>query len=1169
MEHGNQIKKLKRVKSLFWVPILFLLNFNVSCSCGDNGKGEEDGEGEEFVEDSDLDFKIDDSRYEGDGDTESDFELETCLPCSGDNDCPNAGGPFCQGRYRCVEGCCIEESPPGCNDNIYCTIDNCDEENERCLHQPDNRLCEEGEICNPYEGCIPGQVCISNEDCDDGIYCNGVESCSGGTCVGGRNPCDDSIHCTRDFCVEESHECINEPDDSKCNPDEICSRTGCRPKVQCPPEGCSNGLSCDGEEYCDSEGICRPDDNPPPPCNDGINCTNDFCVEKGDGFSPICAYIPDHTKCLAGQFCSESQGCIPIPSCMSDSDCDDGFYCNGVELCARGVCIKGIPPDCNDGVDCTNDYCDEAEDRCVNFPENSRCHEGEKCDQVHGCIPATQCCTSNAECDDGKYCNGEEFCQSCNCVRGIAPNCDDGIRCTIDQCLDSINDCLHTPDNRLCQENEICQVAEGCVYVECSSDSECNDGLYCNGQERCGPDRLCHSGEAVRCEDDAYCTINEGCDEESDRCTHVQRSCDDGLYCTRDLCNEELDTCQHIPISCDDGNECTEDSCDNIRGCVNEPLDIDGDGHPSSACGGDDCNDTNPRIFHGECNVGEISSCLTSCASQGTKTCNYDCTWSSCQPPNEICDGLDNDCDPEHVADNGFPCARGSTNIPCTTTCGTSGTAPCHYDCSLPSPSECIAQEICNGRDDDCDGVADNGFACIQDLPTPCTTRCGSTGTGICTHDCHLPPPLSCTPPPEICNGVDDNCDGRIDENFPCARGQTVQCQTTCGSTGTGICTSNCQIPTGSSCTPPPEQCNGVDDDCDEGIDENFPCVRGQQVNCITTCGTQGYGYCTDNCSIPIGNDCFKPPESCNGIDDDCDGISDNGFECRLGSVQACYSGLCSGTQLCLSECRWGACNFGSAPSNDTCSTPQNLYPQGGLITGSTCSATDNESGSIGGNGAADVVYRFTITSNMDVELNTVGTSFDSILYVRSTACNGTEIAYGDNEYGNSAEIRLPNLSPGTYYVILDGKTSGDRGPFALEYNITPAGIQGDMCGNTIRITTNGDYNGDARVFGNQEEVVVSPPDCPYDSRGSEIIFSFYVSSPRTITFSTCNDSTQYDTILYVRDVCKQTLSQIACDDDSCGAPSLKSNLTVTLGPGLYYLFVDGRDPSKPDLPLK
>ena len=253
-----------------------------------------------------------------------------------------------------------------------------------------------------------------------------------------------------------------------------------------------------------------------------------------------------------------------------------------------------------------------------------------------------------------------------------------------------------------------------------------------------------------------------------------------------------------------------------------------------------------------------------------------DDTCADCHPgAAEVCDGRDNDCDGS--VDQTFACVPGAM-VGCTTGCGTAGMGACTAACAIPSGAECAPPaELCNGADDDCDGAIDDGFSCAAGATAVCTTSCGSLGTGACTSACEPAEPSACAPPAETCNGMDDDCDGAPDDGFACALGASVSCTTSCGTTGSGACTSACAIPSGAACTPPAEVCNGVDDDCDGTRDEGFACAAGQSASCTTSCGSTGTGTCTSACMPAAPSACALPAETCNGIDDDCDGLIDDG----------------------------------------------------------------------------------------------------------------------------------------------------------------------------------------------------------------------------------------------------------------------------------------------------
>ena len=240
-----------------------------------------------------------------------------------------------------------------------------------------------------------------------------------------------------------------------------------------------------------------------------------------------------------------------------------------------------------------------------------------------------------------------------------------------------------------------------------------------------------------------------------------------------------------------------------------------------------------------------------------------------CEPSSdaEICNGVDDNCDGN--IDEGFDCRMGHT-VSCATTCGSLGAGICSLECSIPEPPYCTPPaEICNGGDDDCDTFCDNGLECCRGITEFCTTACSSAGIRTCTSTCSW---STCSPPPETCNGADDDCDEACDNGFACCRDELGACTTSCDSTGSRVCSSSCAW---GSCTPPAETCNGVDDDCDNVCDNGLACCAGREGSCTTSCHSTGTRTCSMACEW---SDCEPPDETCNGADDDCDTLIDEDF---------------------------------------------------------------------------------------------------------------------------------------------------------------------------------------------------------------------------------------------------------------------------------------------------
>ncbi len=234
----------------------------------------------------------------------------------------------------------------------------------------------------------------------------------------------------------------------------------------------------------------------------------------------------------------------------------------------------------------------------------------------------------------------------------------------------------------------------------------------------------------------------------------------------------------------------------------------------------------------------------------GTSIESMRVTIETCNDLGESCDfGEDPECPPPQIlhqslCEIAFECPPGSTRdflrwFECQLEDGRTGRQRVLCDKGSIVHGECTScePEVCDGIDNDCDNR-------IDEDPIICEDECGP-GIGIC-QDGQVVDCINREPSEEVCNFIDDDCDTLVDE------GQRNACDD-CGEL-------------------PQEVCDGIDNDCDGSIDEDL--IR----ECETLC-ERGVESCLggqwSSCTARAPSD-----EECDGLDNDCDGLPDEGINC-------------------------------------------------------------------------------------------------------------------------------------------------------------------------------------------------------------------------------------------------------------------------------------------------
>jgi hypothetical protein len=882
------------------------------------------------------------------------------------------------------------------------------------------------DTCDPYSGCVQGtdhsgtSVDGITFSCTAGqtyyVVVEGYGFGLPGSSLGACNSPDSGDY-TINFNLSSSTGCSEDCDDRSDNDldgDVDCSDSDCFTDPLCAHDADHDGYvdSAYGGDDCDdgyapvnpaATEVCDGLDNDCDGNVDGATAIDAYTYYRdadGDTFgnaaspaddcSPPAGYVPDDTDCDDTRSTSFPGGAEVCDS--RDNDCDGsideglsatwyrdadgdsyGNSATSVTSCAAPLGYVNNGSDCNDLTALVNpaasEVCDSIDNDCDGvvddgvtltwYQDSDGDGYGTASTFVSGCSAPAGYVANASDCNDrrsGTYPGAAEACD------GLDNDCDgsvdEGVTSTWYRDADS--DGYGNPSTTA----SACSAPVG--YVADASDcddarSTTNPGAVetCNGRDdNCnGTTDESSSADASTwyrdADGDGYGTASS---------TTVACSLPAGYAANSTDCDDTAATVSPVGIEACNGRD---DDCD---GTVDDGVgtvwyrDADGDGYGTSAtvstaCSapagyvavGTDCDDTRLSVYPGaaeacdgldnDCDgatdetigtvwyvdadgdgYGEASLGVTSC----TAPAGYVADASDCDDADaavhpgatELCDGLDDNCDGSvdeaSSADAGTwyrdadADGYGSTYTTVDACSAPAGYVSIDTDCDdAVATTHPAASELCNGRDDDCDGTADegvgsvwyrdadsDGYGTVTVPSVACTAPAGYVSlAGDCDDVSVSVNPVAT----ELCNGVDDDCDGTIDDGLA----STWYAD----SDGDGF--GNVSVPA-SACIAPAgyvsdatdcddgatsihpgatETCDSLDDDCDGSVDEaggatwyadadgdGFGDVSVTRVSCTAPAG---YVSTATDCDDSLAGVHPGAGETCDGRDDDCDGAVD------------------------------------------------------------------------------------------------------------------------------------------------------------------------------------------------------------------------------------------------------------------------------------------------------
>lgn len=236
----------------------------------------------------------------------------------------------------------------------------------------------------------------------------------------------------------------------------------------------------------------------------------------------------------------------------------------------------------------------------------------------------------------------------------------------------------------------------------------------------------------------------------------------------------------------------------------------------------------------------------------------------------------------------------------------------------------------------------------------------------------------------------------------------------------------------------------------------------------------------------------------------------------------------------------------GTGGTGDSCQNPNSIVPGQDLMV-DTFQASDDLSGSCGGSGAPDVVYRLDLRSRTRVRMNFADHEFAPIVYLQS-ACGtqSSEVFCVDPTAGGPIDQVVP---AGTYYLVIDGQTADSFGSAQMTLQLDDMGALEQSCRSAPLIRPGRQIIGDTTPSTDRFQAT-----CAGNAQSPDLVYRLQLRRRQRVRIS--SEQQDFDGAIYVRTDCTDGTTEVACNDDA--GDNRHSLVEVVLDPGTYFVFVDG-----------